>query len=127
MPPVPLLGPPSAQSVAKWLTSTYGVMLAVDIIMALSFEQSMQMGEQGYFDYELRHLKKWQMITIGGVAAYTFLSNNDEIFLGYRPLTMVPGYYNIGQLTLMLAAAQAMLKRARRPDSPSDYRGGPGR
>ena len=75
----------------------------------------------GYTDLtEMRHLKRWQMITIGGVSAYLFFNRNDEVIGGYRPLTMLHGYYTIGELAVMLTAVNNLRKRWRRPDSPTD-------
>ena len=119
---------PPIEWVAKYLVVTYGSMVAADIVMALAFEQTM------FSDYprgfgpslqqltDLKHLKQYQMITIGGVAAYSFFAANNHGMGGTNQLmlTAIPLFYDIGQLSAILLAVQTMHKRFRRPDSPSD-------
>lgn len=136
MPPAAIVQLPwfNMDRVASWLVRVYGALVAADLVMALAFEQSMQMVIDGRsviplpnglvamlnYDNSLPHLKQWQIITIGGFSAYQFITRNDELLMGWRMLSWLPGYYSIGQLTLILAAIQRLRKRFDRPDSPTD-------
>ena len=110
--------------VAHWLVRVFGALVAADLVMALAFEQSMQIGLDGKtmntFDSRLPHLKQWQIITVGGFSAYQFFMRNDETLMGWRQLSWLPSYYTIGQFTLLLTAIQRLGRRVYRPDSPTD-------
>ncbi len=129
---------PGLLQISNWLTRTFGALVAIDIVMALAFEQSMQVGSGtaaygalgmgdvlATFDTSLPHLKQWQIVTIGGFSAYQFFMRNDELIPNlwqgnHVTVSMLPSFYTIGQLTFLLTALQRLRKRFTRPDSPTD-------